>query len=135
MNKIYSKLDKQLLHIIFKIENICEGRNEISPEDEFLQVSCSMLNCGKKFKAHKHIENIRNSNITQESWIVIVGKIKIFCYDIDDSLIFEDILKKGDCMITFRGGHTMECLEEGTVVYENKLGPYLGHDKDKKNIN
>ena len=52
-------------------------------------------------------------------------------YDIDDSLIGEEIIKKGDCSMTFEGGHTYEILEDDTVVYEYKTGPYTGQANDK----
>ena len=33
--------------------------------------------------------------------------------------------------MTFEGGHNYEILEENTLVYEFKTGPYEGIDKDK----
>ena len=47
---------------------------------------------------------------------------------------YEDILKDGDCSITLYGGHTYEALEEGTLVYEFKTGPYEGQELDKRFI-
>jgi hypothetical protein len=37
----------------------------------------------------------------------------------------------GDCSMTFQGGHNYLALEEDTVVYEYKTGPYYGHAMDK----
>jgi hypothetical protein len=36
--------------------------------------------------------------------------------------------------MTFRGGHNYYILEEDTIVYEYKTGPYLGQDLDKEFI-
>lgn len=41
------------------------------------------------------------------------------------------MLKPGDCSITLYGGHNYVSLEEHTLVYEYKTGPYLGQEKDK----
>jgi len=38
---------------------------------------------------------------------------------------------QGDCSITFCGGHNYMCLEDDTLIYEAKTGPYLGVEKDK----
>jgi len=132
MRKLYSKVDPALLlHIVNRKSEITNQRIDISPNEEFLQVSCFKLNEGKTFKAHKHIENIRTTNITQESWIVITGKIKAILYDIDDTILEEVVLEAGDCSITFRGGHNYLSLEDNSTVYEYKTGPYFGIDKDK----
>ena len=33
--------------------------------------------------------------------------------------------------MTFRGGHNYLCLEDDSLVYEYKTGPYYGQKKDK----
>ena len=48
-----------------------------------------------------------------------------------DTIIETPILEVGDCSMTFRGGHTYEILEDDTVVYEYKTGPYKGIENDK----
>jgi hypothetical protein len=128
----YSKVKKdKLLHIVNRKKEIVEKRNDISPDEEYLQVSCFSLPEGKTFQAHKHVPVERTTHITQESWIVIQGKIKAFLYDTDDSLLKEIILEPGDCSITFHGGHNYLSLEDNTLVYEYKTGPYFGKIVDK----
>jgi cupin fold WbuC family metalloprotein len=136
MKKIFSKVEQSLLlHTIYRFEDITENRTDISPEEEFLQVSTFRLKSGKTFRAHQHIEHIKQTNRTQESWVVIKGSVKVLLYDIDDKLISEEILKRGDCTVTFRGGHNYLCLEDDTVIYEYKTGPYQGQKLDKEFIN
>ena len=131
MEKIYSKINPNiLLHSINRKEEISFQRQDLSPEKEFLQVACFAMNKGKIVKAHKHIQNIRTADMTQESWIVLKGGIKIILYDLDDKILEETILKSGDCLVTFGGGHELIVLEEGTEIYECKNGPYLGKEKD-----
>lgn len=130
--KIYSKVNPSvLLHIICKKSDISESRINISPDEEYLQVSCFELKKGKTFKPHKHIKQIRTTDIVQESWVVIQGKVRAILYDLDDTIIEDHILNPGDCSITFHGGHNYESIEDGTIVYEYKTGPYLGQEKDK----
>ena len=52
-------------------------------------------------------------------------------YDTDEVFLCEEIIFPGDCSITFEGGHTYEALEEDTIVYEYKTGPYTGQNNDK----
>jgi hypothetical protein len=137
MEKIFSKVDtKKLLHIITRKEDITPGRIDIVPEDNFIQ--CSMLNLenNKTFKPHKHIWKERTQNvIAQESWIVIQGSVKCILYDIDDTIIAEPILKPGDASFTLEGGHNYLILDDNTLVYEYKTGPYEGQSFDKTFIN
>ena len=75
------------------------------------------------------------SNITQEAWVVFEGCVKGTFYDLDDSVLYETKIKKGDVICLFRGGHSLEVLEEDTIFYEFKTGPYFGVDADKESIN
>jgi hypothetical protein len=133
MEKIYSKVDpSKLLHLIVRKDDITPGRQDVIPEENFIQ--CSILNMeeGKTFKPHKHIWKERTRNvIAQESWIVIQGSVKCIFYDIDDSVIAEPILNVGDASFTLEGGHNYYILEDNTLVYEYKTGPYEGQKLDK----
>tara|TARA_B100000427_G_scaffold328277_1_gene340990 strand:+ start:1786 stop:2202 length:417 start_codon:yes stop_codon:yes gene_type:complete len=130
--KIYSKVepDKIILSMM-RFNEIKDVRNNISPDEEFIQASGRILNSDFKVKAHKHKVQMRKSSLTQEAWVVIKGKIKAKFYDLDDKVIFETILKAGDCISIFRGGHSLEVLEDKTIFYEFKNGPYNGLEKDK----
>lgn len=135
MEKIYStNNDNILLHIIFRLNELKNNRINISPDSEFLQAACMRMSKGMTFEAHKHIYYDKLTNITQESWLVISGKVKCIFYDLDDKKISEHILLPGDCSMTFRGGHNYVILEDDTIVYEFKTGPYLGQSKDKTKL-
>ena len=132
MEKIYSKIDGRLLHVINRLEDIT-GRNDIIPEDNFIQCATLKMEKGKTFDPHKHITKDRHypEQIAQESWVVIQGSVKCIFYDIDDTIIAEPILMSGDASFTLYGGHTYEILEDNTLVYEYKTGPYEGQKLDK----
>jgi len=133
MEKIYSKQDPgALLHLVVRREDITSGRQDIIPEENFIQ--CSVLNMeeGKTFKPHRHIWKERTRNvIAQESWIVVQGKVKCIFYDLDNTIIAERILEAGDASFTLEGGHNYYILEDNTLVYEYKTGPYEGQALDK----
>lgn len=131
MEKYYSRIQKdKLLHIVYRLDEV-NGRTNISPDNEFLQLASIKMQEGQTFKAHKHIFLEKVTNIAQESWVVINGSVRCIFYDLDNTIIAEPILLPGDCSITFRGGHNYFILEDGTIVYEFKTGPYLGQELDK----
>tara|TARA_Y100000389_G_scaffold312_1_gene290 strand:+ start:11542 stop:11958 length:417 start_codon:yes stop_codon:yes gene_type:complete len=137
MEKIYSKVNpKLLLHVINRVSEI-EGRTEVIEENNFIQCATLRMEKGKTFPPHKHIEKKRTykKQKAQESWVIIKGRVKCKFYDIDDKLIAEPILGPGDASFTLHGGHTYEILEEDTVVYEYKTGPYEGQKLDKTFLN
>ena len=133
MKKIYSKVEpNKLLHIIVRKDDIVKGRTEVVSEEHFIQ--CALLNMekSKTFKPHKHIwKNRTRDVIAQESWVVIQGKVKCTFFDIDDNVISEPVLEVGDASFTLEGGHTYTILEDNTLVYEYKTGPYEGQENDK----
>ena len=134
MKKIYSKIEpEKLLHTIVKKDDLKPGRTEVVSEEHFIQ--CALLNMeeGKTFKPHKHIWKPGEKQcIAQESWVVIKGSVNVIMYDLDDSIIEELILEAGDASFTLEGGHTYEILEDDTIVYEYKTGPYKGQENDKE---
>ena len=133
MEKIYSKVEEgKLLHIINRLAEI-EGRTEVVPENNFIQCATLRMNNGKTFPPHKHITKDRHytEQIAQESWIVVKGRVRCKFYDIDNTLISTPVLGPGDASFTLYGGHTYEILEDDTIVYEYKTGPYEGQELDK----
>ena len=133
MIEIYSKVDtSKLLHIIVRKEDMTPGRQDIVPEENFIQCSILNLEKDKTFKPHKHVWKRRNIDvIAQESWVIIQGSVKCIFYDLDDTILVEHILNVGDSSFTLEGGHNYLILEENTLIYEYKTGPYEGQINDK----
>ncbi len=133
MIEYYSKVDpSKLLHVVVRKDDLKPGRKDIIPEEHFIQCSHLNMEKGKTFRPHKHIfKNRTRDVIAQESWIVIQGKVKCIFYDLDDTILVEPILESGDASFTLEGGHNYEILEDNTLVYEYKTGPYEGQALDK----
>ena len=55
-------------------------------------------------------------------------KSKIYYYDLNDDLLTTREMIKGDCTTTYLEDN-YEALEEDTIVYEFKTGPYLGLER------
>jgi len=136
IKKIYSKVNPdKLLHMIIKKDDCLEGnkRVDIIPEENFIQCSYLKLEKGKTFKPHKHIfkERHYDKKIAQESWVVISGKVMCILYDLNDNVLTKETLEPGEASFTLEGGHNYLILEEDTIVYEYKTGPYEGQALDK----
>ena len=138
MKKIYSEIDeKVLLAILVGIEDFVKERNEIIPETEFIQSAAMSLNKGRKFRAHRHIWKQLNSVygfgqvITQECWLMMHGTIHVTLYDVNDQERCSMNLYAGDVLFMLQGGHAFECMEDDTLMWEFKTGPYEGQAKDK----
>ena len=132
MKRIYSKVEKNcLLLTLNRKENINKNRTDLSPESEYLQCATKILTKGTNFKPHKHNNLIRKTDITQEAWVFLSGRVRAKFYDLDDSLILDTELGAGDCAIVFKAGHGFEVLEDDTIIYEFKTGPYFGVEVDK----
>ena len=129
---IYSNINTtQILHIIQRKRDIMDGRADLVEDTQFIQCAAMRMQAGLTFKPHRHIMYPRSEvYITQESWVVISGCVKVMLYDLDNSLLHEDILEAGDISITLQGGHNYLIMQDA-VVYEFKTGPYLGQNHDK----
>ena len=135
MKRYYSNIkDDCLLFAINKKAEITNNRVDISPESEYMQCSAKCLSAGDNFHPHRHNMLIRETDKTQEAWVFLSGKVKAKFYDIDDSLYSEHILEAGDCAVVFNAGHGFEVMENDTILYEFKTGPYFGVSADKTHI-
>lgn len=133
MVKIYSKTQPDLLcHLVRRVDEIL-SRENVADDDQFLQLATLRMNKGHSFRPHQHVWKPveYQQTIAQESWCVIKGRVQVSFFDIDGQLLAQEEIGPGDCSMTFQGGHNYLILEDDTVVYEYKTGPYYGQSKDK----
>jgi hypothetical protein len=133
LNKIYSKSEPgRLLHVILDTSEPFENRLDLCDGREWLQVSILKLPPAKKVNPHIHqprpLDPSASRGITQECWIILRGEIKIRLFDLDQTPLHQQALSQGHMLVTFYGGHALECGTEGAVMIECKNGPYLGRD-------
>lgn len=135
MIEIYSKAShRSILHRVVSV-NEADFRMDISEKTEPLQAAIHARNIGMNPKPHIHLEKVLLTNKfqTQESWFIFFGKVEATYFDLDGSFLKQVTLVAGDLSITYRGGHSFEVIENGTILVEHKNGPYNGED-DKRLI-
>jgi hypothetical protein len=133
LNKIYSKSEPgRLLHVILDTNEPFDNRLDLCDPGQWLQVSVIKLPAAKKVSPHIHHPRPPNpsgaSGITQECWIVLRGEIQIRLFDLDRSPLHQQALSPGQMLVTFYGGHALECGSAGALMIECKNGPYMGRD-------
>jgi cupin fold WbuC family metalloprotein len=132
--KIFSRIDQKLLVSVLDTRNMDAGRIDGADKHEILQVSAMSLKRGRQVNPHKHLPTLRSTAGTQECWVVFSGLVEVQLFDTDDRIIDTFVLEAGECMTTYRGGHTLEVLDDAVVV-EIKNGPYYGAQLDSQPIN
>jgi len=136
MREIYSKIDsKRLVSVVKRKKDITSGRQDLTDVERELQVAACNVKEGIITKPHRHLPQKRLTEKTHESIVVVKGKVESIIYDIDNKTVLEKVeLGEGDCLIALDGGHSHTSLEENTLFYEFKNGPYHGVEKDREAI-
>ena len=137
---IYSKVQNdKILHLVHRGSSPQkqDSRFDLIEANNFIQCSVLNMSKGKTFVPHRHIFKNRmyQNQIAQESWVVIKGKVECTFYDLDDTILERKILNAGDASFTLEAGHNYKILEDDTLVYEYKTGPYEGQKLDKTFLN
>lgn len=133
VRSFYSKVKPgRLLALVSNALECGETRIDLSPPEEFLQACLLPVNHGQVVKAHFHAprEAAPGNTITQEGWLVMRGRVRVRLFDFDKQVLEEIELAAGQLLINFHAGHSLESIEERTLVLEFKNGPYLGRDFD-----
>jgi hypothetical protein len=79
-----------------------------------------------KIPAHFHNMIVRQVLYTQEVLVIRRGRVRVNLFSSEQSFIGEKVLEAGDLMLLCGGGHSLEMLEESSMI-EIKQGPYAGN--------
>jgi hypothetical protein len=110
-----------------------DGLHFFTPHNFSQQVAYMKHPKGHRIAAHVHNMVMRQVLYTQEVLIVRHGKVKVTLYSSSRELIGDQILLPGDVILLCGGGHSLEMLEESSMI-EVKQGPFAGEgDKTKFN--
>ena len=82
---------------------------------------------GHRIAAHVHNLHARQVLYTQEVLIVKKGKVRVNLYSSGREFVEAKTLKTGDVILLCGGGHSLEMLEETSLI-EVKQGPYAGEN-------
>ena len=86
----------------------------------------------KTFRNHIHKLNPRHINFSQESFIIVRGKIGVDVWDETKIPLGTLIATDGDIIFVWRGYHELKILEDHTILYELKAGKYTSVEADKQ---
>lgn len=138
IEKIYSKIKTDiLLHQVIRVGifDSAKFRIDVVDNDKLLQLAVLNLNTNQTFRPHRHIykDFVKYDYIANEAWVVVKGSVRADYYDYTgNNIIDSKILYPGDVTMSLEnGGHNYTSLEEGSLIYEFKIGPYKGIDWDK----
>lgn len=129
------KLNGSTVAIFLNKDRWNRGLDFLTPNETFIQAGTWWYDKGQRLKAHKHIHNERNVNLTQETIVIMSGKLEVELYDDKNEIFISEILSEGDIGIILSCGHGYNILEDDTKVIEVKNGPFISVEKDKELIN
>ncbi len=118
-----------LLAIIIRNNEIHEGKNFQTVDEESFQLASFNLEKNTVIEKHFHPEQERIVNKTSEVLVVIEGEIEVEIFDNQLTFITSEVIYKGDTLGLFSGGHGLK-LNKNSKFIEVKQGPY-DPDTDK----
>ena len=101
----------------------------MTPGELPLQMGMIVYASGSAIEPHVHLPIMREVHGTTECIIVREGRCHIDIYSSERTFIATRELAKGTIVLLLGGGHGFR-MEEDTVLFEVKQGPYAG-DADK----
>lgn len=113
--------------LIIRAEYDAPGIHFFTPANFSQQVAAMTRPEGHRIDAHVHNLLVRQVLYTQEVLIIKRGKVKVNLYSSNREFIEAKILKTGDVILLCGGGHSLEMLEETSMI-EVKQGPYAGEN-------
>lgn len=113
-------------------EDMQKGLSFFSPSEDGIQIGTWRYDNGKDLARHIHLEVPRQVHRTAEALCVIRGSLLAEIYDEDRVYVSNVIAEAGSILVLLKGGHEYHILEDNTLVYEIKNGPYVGADTDRE---
>lgn len=128
------KINDKTVAIFHKVDEWKEGLDFLTSDDTFIQAGTWWYQNGKELLAHKHLINNREANLTQETIVIVSGRLLVELYDNNDKIFYSEELGVGDIGIMLSNAHGYKILENNTKVVEVKNGPYPGAELDRVRI-
>ena len=124
-------IDEQLLNIVStqakESPRLRMNYNFHQSLDELCHRFLNAVEPGTEVPIHQHPTK-------DETFVILRGKVRVTTH-MDDSSIIEDVVlcaDEGRYGVNIPKGvwHTIECLEEDSVIFECKEGPFVEHEVD-----
>lgn len=124
-----------LLATIGHVKDMPQGKVFHIDKDYPLQFGTFFLPLGAILEPHIHKVRERHFNTkTIEFFYVVSGVMKATFYGLDKQKVSCQILKQGNWVMMFDGGHGFKILRKDTKFMEVKLGPFGTVEADKQRI-
>jgi cupin fold WbuC family metalloprotein len=95
--------------------------------DEKCHRFLNALEPGTGVPIHKHPTK-------DETFVILRGKVRVTTHNDDGSIIEDNVLcpEEGQYGVNIPKGvwHKLECIEENSVIFECKEGPFVPHEQD-----
>lgn len=122
-----------LLALIVCKRDFPNGMNFWGSDDAPLQFGSCVYPKGVVLQPHIHKKRKRTrAHKTIELVCVLHGAIKTMFYSLDKVVVCTRVLREGDCVMLYDGGHGFKILKDNTVFIEVKNGPYVSVEADKE---
>ena len=132
MNDHYSKRESGVLLARFGNLNDAEpGLHFKTTNNNLIQAAEFKYPADHIMRAHRHIERTPPENFRTEE-VLLVWKGKIWCtiYDIDDKVIYEQMMVSGEYVIVHYGGVKYDVLEDVSIMFELKACHFTTSEDD-----
>ena len=130
MIKIEKQFTDKYLHLAASSERKRTNYNFHKEMSDTLQRMLNVMNIDTYVQPHKHEKPDK-----REVFIILTGKVLVVEFDdvgkITDHIILNRELENYGCEIAPGNWHTIVCLENNSVLYEVKDGPYI-QETDKQ---
>ena len=113
--------------LIIKADFDEPGVHFLTPGSFSQQVAFMKHPKSKKIEAHVHNAVNRQVLYTQEVLLIRRGRVRVNLYSSGKEFVTSRTLESGDVILLCGGGHSLEMLEETTMI-EVKQGPYAGEE-------
>ncbi len=121
-----------ILAVIGNKDDLPNGKYFYDKPELALQWGTMRLPKGEVLQPHIHkIRNRQFKTKTIEFFYVMRGALKAYFYDNDKNRVCIEVLREGDFVVMYDGGHGFKVLKEDTRFLEVKLGPHEGIEVDK----
>jgi hypothetical protein len=124
----------EIVAIFHKQNEWKEGLDFLTEDKNYIQAGTWWYNKDKVLKAHRHKIYAREVQQTQETFILLSGRLRVDLYDENNTIFFQEELSAGDIGIIFNIGHGYYILDDNTKVLEVKPGPFTSVELDKEMI-
>ena len=129
--EVLSSEDGEQLAYIVRAEWHPSATEFVTPDTFSLQMGMIVYAKGKSITPHVHLPIVREVHGTSEVVSVRSGACEVDLFDTQRRFVATRKLRQGDIILLLGGGHGFR-MEEDTVLFEVKQGPYAGgRDKER----